>query len=585
MSQLDRIKEGIRRAHAAGDAEAVKKLGAAYRQLQAQPSSSSAPTSETPPLKPGTREYANWAREQALAGKELPMVSSQSPKFFPERDSSLLDPFVQGTTFGWGDELRGAVQGGLAALQGGDFGDTYARTVDDARQKLEYQRRTNPIGSFAAEFAGAIPTGVGLGGKLVGSGTTLGARALSGAGVGAAQGVAYGAGAADDDKRVEGGMLGGALGGIVGGAAPYVGAAARRLVTPLPASKSRLAAADILKKEGVNLTAGQRTGSKKLLYAESELGGGAADNFMEQQADQFTAAALRKAGIEANRATPEVIDDAFARIGGEFEVLQSRNAMALDDKLADELTDVVRRYRSITSESQRVPIVDEIIKDLIALEKQGNPQALAGEAYQRLRSNIEAAARSTKASDVAEVLRDLKRAFDDATERWMKKYNPGDLGAWKEARRQYRNMLVLEDAATRAGQASAEGIITPQALRSSAIRQGKRGYARGKSDFTELANAGVTALTPLPQSGTAPRLAARALAAIPAAIGVGLGTPGGLPGMAAGAVAGAAFPAMAGRALLSKPGRALLSNQLLAGSEPGVIEKLLRSSAPLVGSR
>lgn len=34
MSQLDRIAEGIRRAHAAGDVEAVKKLGAAYRQLQ-----------------------------------------------------------------------------------------------------------------------------------------------------------------------------------------------------------------------------------------------------------------------------------------------------------------------------------------------------------------------------------------------------------------------------------------------------------------------------------------------------------------------------------------------------------------------
>lgn len=580
--QLERLAEGIRRANAQGNVEAVKKLGAAYRQLQSQPSAATAPTVDTPPGKPGTREYADWARDRAMAGKKLPQVSDTS---YAEPKSSILDPMVQGITFGWADELRGAVQGGIGALQGKDFGDTYRRTVDDSRQSLERERRVNPVGSFVAEFAGAIPTGIGLGGKLVGAGSTLGARALSGAGVGAAQGAAYGAGAADDAKRLEGATVGLLTGGGVGAAAPYVGAAARRVITPLPASKSRIAAADILKKEGVNLTAGQRTGSKKLLYAESELGGGAADSFMEQQADQFTSAALRKAGIEAQRATPEVIDDAFSRIGGEFEVLQSRNAMALDDKLADELTDVVRRYRSITSESQRVPIVDEIIKDLVALEKQGNPQALAGEAYQRLRSNIEAAARSTKASDVAEVLRDLKRAFDDATERWMQKYNPADLGAWKEARRQYRNMLVLEDAAIRAGQASAEGIITPQALRSAAIRQGKRGYARGKSDFTELANAGATALTPLPQSGTAPRLAARALGSIPAAIGVAMGSPAGLPGMIAGGVAGAAAPALAGRAILSKPGRALLSNQLLSGSEPGTIEKLLRASAPLVGSR
>lgn len=173
-----------------------------------------------PVAKPGTREYADWAREQVMAGNKLPQISEQSPKFFPERDSSLLDPLVQGTTFGWGDELRGVVQGGLSAMQGGDFGDTYKRVVDDARQKLDYQRKVNPAGSFAAELAGAIPTGMGAGGQLAGRGASLVTKMLSGAAVGGAQGAAYGAGAASDDERGAGALFGGATGAALGGAIP-----------------------------------------------------------------------------------------------------------------------------------------------------------------------------------------------------------------------------------------------------------------------------------------------------------------------------------------------------------------------------
>lgn len=220
MATLEQLEEGIRRAHAAGNAEHVKALGAAYRQMQTAAAPAPAATPNSPPGKPGTREYADWARDQAMAGKELPQVSSMAPKFFPERNSSPLDPFVQGTTFGWADELRGVAQGGMAALQGGDFGDTYKRTVDDSRQKLDYQRKVNPVGSFAAELAGAIPTGMGLGGQLAGRGATLLPRVLSGAAVGGAQGAAYGAGSADDDKRAEGAALGGATGMALGGAIP-----------------------------------------------------------------------------------------------------------------------------------------------------------------------------------------------------------------------------------------------------------------------------------------------------------------------------------------------------------------------------
>lgn len=170
-------------------------------------------------LKPGTREYADWAAQAARAGQALPQVSNPA---MTETQSSILDPFVQGATFGFADEMRGAVQGGLAALQGGDFGGAYDQTVDESRGALAHERNVNPIGSVAAEVAGAIPTGMGLGGQLAGKGATLAGRIASGAGVGFGQGALYGAGASEGDllDRGKGALVGGTVGGVVGGAIP-----------------------------------------------------------------------------------------------------------------------------------------------------------------------------------------------------------------------------------------------------------------------------------------------------------------------------------------------------------------------------
>ena len=199
----------------------------------ANPARPAAPAvSDMPPAgaKPGSKAYADWAIARVRSGKTVPQVTELTAEVAPERASSLLDPFVQGTTFGWADELRGAVQGGLSAMQGGDFDSTYKQVVDQSRNALDYQRRTNPVGSFAAEFAGAIPTGMGLGGQLAGKGATLLGRVASTAGVGAAQGAAYGAGAAEDDKRAQGAALGALTGGAVGAAVPLVGNAVSNLI-------------------------------------------------------------------------------------------------------------------------------------------------------------------------------------------------------------------------------------------------------------------------------------------------------------------------------------------------------------------
>lgn len=353
------------------------------------------------------------------------------------------------------------------------------------------------------------------------------------------------------------------LGAIGGGVAPTI---FRRAVTPFPASPEREQLAQTLIGEGVDLTAGQRTGSKMLRNVESELGGGAAANMVDRQGEQFTAAALRRAGVDAPRATPEVIDGAFTRIGQQFDDLVARNRLVPDPQMITDLRGTIREYGQLVPESARAPIVEGITNDIVdTIRRNGS---IPGDSYQSLTSRIAKAARSTKDPELGSALRGIRETLDDAMERSIQAAgNSGDMEAWRTARNQYRNLMVIEKAATGAGENAAAGLISPSQLRNATVQQGRRAYARGQGDFAELARAGEGVMKPLPDSGTAGRTAARALGtSVPAAIGATLGgSIGNLPGGIMGAAAGAALPFAAGRAVLSNGGRAYLGNQAMAG--------------------
>jgi hypothetical protein len=118
-------------------------------------------------------------------------------------------------------------------------------------------------------------------------------------------------------------------------------------------------------------------------------------------------------------------------------------------------------------------------------------------------------------------------------------------------------MMVVEKAATGAGAATAEGLISPSQLRNATVTQNRRDYARGQGDFADLARSGEAVMKPLPNSGTAPRQNIQNIMSILGSVAGG--ARAGLPG----AVAGIAAPAVAGRVLMSRPVQAYLGNQLL----------------------
>lgn len=348
------------------------------------------------------------------------------------------------------------------------------------------------------------------------------------------------------------------FGGAVAGAiAPSM---AGRVVTPFPMSQERARNLAVLDAEGVgqHLTAGQRTGNERLRYFESTtqhtpLAGNRAAQMQDDAAEAFTGAAMARVGSPGARATPQEMDAAFTRIGQQFDELAASNAMQADRQLVQELSAPVRDYQRLVPPSQRSPAVEAYIMD-IARGLQANGGRMPGDIYQSLRSQIERDARAAWKSDpqLGRALSGIRGALDDAMERGLQASNSPHLGAWRETRQHYRNLLAIERAATGAGQAAAEGLISPAQLRQAAVGQNRRAYARGNGDFSDLARAGVSIMSPLPNSGTAQRVNAQAMMSM-AGGAFAAGGPG--------AIAGALAPGLAGRALMSRPVQGYLANQ------------------------
>jgi hypothetical protein len=347
----------------------------------------------------------------------------------------------------------------------------------------------------------------------------------------------------------------------VGGAlaAGHISNAGQRAVTPLPTDPVRQQAVQNLQREGVTaLTAGQRTGRRPLQWTESTLSdipfaGRRANAIQSQQADQYTRAALRRIGMNADRADPQTMATAYRQIGDRFNTVAGRNNLVPTRYFMNRLQTIGDNYRNVTAEPLRAPIVDEVITALRDPAIRQN-NVIPGRLYQNYRSGLGRAAQGIQSRDpvAANAIRDIIDVLDRTMETSIRAFqgnHAADLGAFRQARNQYRQYLAIEEAVSRAGP-GVEGIVTPAALRSALKRQGKRAYVHGRGDLNELARAGDLVMRPLPQSGTTPRA-------------VAAGLIGGLSLTDPSFITSAVAPVVSGRVLMSEPVQRYLANQAL----------------------
>lgn len=213
MATLEQIAEAIKRADAAGNAEDVKALGAAYRALQAQAPVDPASVQTLNP-------YDNGAK-RLTGGPGVP----QQPEGPNLLNSTLATvngisasvPFLQNVT--------DAIGGTVAQVTGGDYG----QYVDRQKALRDSYAKSAPLARMSGEIGGLV-AGTGAAGM-----TKLGAEALGFSG-GLGQRVANsalssgGLSIADSLSNGETGtdaLMNGATGALVGGALPIAGAGLR----------------------------------------------------------------------------------------------------------------------------------------------------------------------------------------------------------------------------------------------------------------------------------------------------------------------------------------------------------------------
>jgi len=455
------------------------------------------------------------------------------PQGLPSRALSKIADALPAGGFGLSPLIRGVIGG-----QPNITNDKVIGAIEGATGPL-YKPQTT-AGEYAQTVGEFVPGGLGPGG--------IGRKAVNV--------LAPAIGSETAGQMTRGSDYEGAariVGGLGGAMVPQM---ARRAVTPFPQldpEHARLVS--VLDQEGVRLTAGDRTGNKAVRWAESvandtPFAGQRIGAEKAAQAEDFTAAILRRVGENDRRVTGPVIDNAFRRIGGEFGRLAANNTMRADQQLVADLRQAVRDYTELVPATNQAPAVANIVRDLgIILRRNGE---LTGPQYQAFRSRFDRAARAARQDpQLSDAMFGIRNAIDDAMGRSM---SAADQAAWREVRTQYRNMLVVEKLATGANAEAAQGLIKPQALLSAVAGQNRRDLARGRGDFADLAKAGRAVLQELPNSGTPARQAAMQI------LNIFGGTIAGIPG----ALASAGGQSLGARLLMSGPGQRYLGNQTMA---------------------
>lgn len=315
--------------------------------------------------------------------------------------------------------------------------------------------------------------------------------------------------------QVAAGAVGGGVGEATGDpllgtaaafATPLVAGAARRAITPVQApvdpERARLAAAAAA--EGIPLTAGQRTGSRALQNVEGAFAtlpttAGPQARLATEQAEAFTAAALRRAGAGGSRATPEVLDAAQTRIGGTIGSIADRTTAQLSPAVQQRYLDLVDDVSRNAAPEVRNQVTNRL-DDIMQLAREGG--TMEGRAVRELDSAIGRQIQGAQ-GDLRRYLRDAQGVLRDAMTAGATRE---DARALRDARRQYSNLIRVENAMASPGAAAAEGLLSPNALRAATAQGDRRGYALGRGEMNELSRIGQAFIrSGVPNSGTAER--------------------------------------------------------------------------------
>jgi hypothetical protein len=421
-----------------------------------------------------------------------------------------FDQGMQGATFGFADEVTDRIGALIASVA---TNQKYADVLKEARRttqdRLTEQMQEMPVTSIAANIAGGI--GTGIAGATTKAGTALAsslrtgntaARVGKAALTGATTGAAYGAGSAEDENKLQGALVGGAIGGLTGGAIPAIAAGGPKVISAVtPKVDEALAdVANLAQKYKIPVSIDQITNSKVIkniqkVSQEAPFSGAAA--FRDKQMESFNRAITKTIGVPASRITPKWMDDAFTKVGKEFDDLGKGKTFQIDDNFKNTIDEIFEEAKSTTTKDAQENFQNALTKFFANVADDGT---ISGEKLSRMRAQINKLSRKATTEGTGELLHDLENAVIDL----MTFGDDAAKSAFSATKQKYKNLLVLEPLAQKAK----GGYISPTQL---STRVGKiygRQYTRGKAgEIGDLARIGSELLPELGGSDTAQKTA------------------------------------------------------------------------------
>lgn len=365
------------------------------------------------------------------------------------------------------------------------------------------------IGDFVR--GGQIAKDAGLGTRAA----ALALRAGKGAAVAAPTAGLYEMGVSETGDPIGDFSRGARLGAAFGAGAPVVGAASSamgRAVMP-KIDEGLRATAKLAQKYNIPLSIDQITSGRSIqtmqrVSQDFPFSGQA--GFKDKQMSAFNKALLKTVGGEGDKITRKTMDDAFFRVGKKFDKFGKGKTFDVDI-LKQGLSEIVEDAPSYaTTDAQKALGVN--VKNILDNVADGQ---IAGEKLNQLRVKINRAARRAKDADTVDLLKDVENVIIETLAQ-------GDEALIREAKNQYKNLIVLEPLAAKA----TGGNIPVTQLTNRVNRVYGRQFVRGRAgDIGELADIGRELLPEVGGSPTAQNLATMG------ALGSGVISPATIPGI------------------------------------------------------
>jgi len=453
--------------------------------------------------------------------------------------------FLQGLSFGWGDEGIAA----LSALAGAD----YEKVRDKIRSDLSQFRDQEAAISYGTEIATAFLTPGGIA-KLLGTVGKPIARAMFGGGV-------YGAGTAEEVEDVP---LQSSVGAILAGGGEAMAPVASRT-------------AQALREAGVRVTPGQMfpafKRAEEALTSVPIMGGGVRSAQRRAMGD-FPAMmynrALKPLGITVPKTMEPRQAARFARSAFRKKYDEILNDVEINftDDVLDELRGAVAAAKKNLGEARKAEAIDienEVIDEVLG---RVDGEALSGRSLKEIQSILgQKMTQATKQNEMR--VADAYGQVDEALMRVFAKNAPQKSKQLQALDKAYSNYIPIRKAAA----ASDESAFTPakalQAVRTEERKLGATGQGRlmsGEARMQRPAEIAKSVIGPtLADSGTAGREAMRGL--VLGGGGALVGAPFGMSPEGAGAALGLG---LLGRGVYTPLGEAALRKVVIPGVSAGL---------------